>query len=118
MSSNLYLLFETQEGANVALPEFLQEVTIPGYTFWRGPLKHTIKVPGESAVPTRCLFYAQNYFRISISDLVMQFYREITLPAELAAGEKSLQAAAFNLSPFRLRRWIITDEDWDENDDP
>ncbi len=121
MSSNLYLLFQTAEaGAEVSLPQFLEGMDIPGYSFWDNRLKHRIKVPGEPDVPERCLFYAQNYFRIFISDLVIQFCREIesTLPPEIAAAEKHFQSTVFGLRQFRLRRWIMTEEGWDDDDNP
>jgi hypothetical protein len=47
---------------------------------------------------------------------VIQFYRESTLPPELATTEKYLQTAVLGLPQFRLRRWIITQEGWDDDD--
>lgn len=83
MSTNLYLLFEPAQPDGAYLPQLLQGMAIPGYSFWDNPLKNVINVPGEPDVPARCLFYADNYFRIHISDLVIQFCRESMLPSEL-----------------------------------
>jgi len=77
-----------------------------------------IKAPGEPDVPVRCLFYAQNYFRIYISDLAIQFYRESTLPPEIAVGEKHLMTSVLGMHQFRLQRWILTKEGWDDDDNP
>ena len=72
----------------------------PGYSFYAEPLQSFIKPPGEPQAPVRCGFYAQNYFRVLISDFAVQFYREAALPSDLADGERQLVAAIFDLLIF------------------
>jgi hypothetical protein len=116
MITNLYLLFEATEAAEATLAPVLQQLVIPGYSLWSDSLKWDIKVPGEPDVPGVCFFYAQNYFRIFISDLVIKFDRGSLLPPELANGENYLQSTVLGMPQFRLRRWMITEEGWDDAD--
>ena len=37
---------------------------------------------------------------------------------ELASSEKYLQSAVLGTREFRLRRWVLTDEGWDDDDNP
>jgi hypothetical protein len=115
MSSNLYLVFDRTNGG-ASLPQFVQGLAVSGYSFSAEPLKSFIEPPGEPQAPVRCGFYAQNYFRVFISDSAVQLYREAALPSDLAVGEKQLLAAIFGRPDFRLRRWISTSEDWDDDD--
>jgi hypothetical protein len=117
MSSNLYLVFDNTNGGTT-LPQFAQGLAVSGYSFSVEPLKNFIELPGEPQAKARCGFYAQNYFRVFISDSAVQFYREATLPSNLAEGERQLLDAIFNRPDFRLRRWISTSEDWDDDDKP
>jgi hypothetical protein len=118
MSSSLYLLFEPAAGLEVTLPPLVQDLAVPGYSFSSHRLKPVMQVPGEPDVPTRCQFYAQNDFRIFIADPAIQFHRESALPSELANGGQRFQSAVLGLRQFTLRRWIITEEDWDDDDQP
>jgi hypothetical protein len=90
-------------------------LTVSGYSFSAKPLKDFIEAPGEPQAQVRCGFYAQNYFRVFISDSAVQFYREAALPPDLADGEKQLLAALSGCPDLRLRRWISTSEDWDDD---
>jgi hypothetical protein len=117
MSSNLYLVFDSSNG-EASLSRFVQGLAISGYSSSARPLKSFITAPGEPQTPVRCGFYAQNYFRIFISDSAVQFYREAALPFDLAKGEKQLLAAIFGPPDFRLLRWISTSEDWNDDDKP
>ena len=117
MSSNLYLVFDSTNGG-ASLPQLVQGLAISGYSFSAEPLKSFIEPPGEPQAAVRCGFYAQNYFRVFISDSAVQFCREVALPSDLADGEKQLLAAIFRRPDVRLRRWIITSEDWDDDDKP
>jgi hypothetical protein len=81
-------------------------------------LRSTIDVPGGPTVPARCAFYAQNYFRIFVGDRAIQFYREGALPPELASGEQHLLSAVLAATQFILRRWLVTEEGWDDEDNP
>ena len=64
------------------------------------------------------MFYAQNYFRIFVSDQVVEFVREAELPSELALGERSLVKGLLNTGQFTIVRWISTSQGWDDNDRP
>jgi len=75
-----------------------------------------IKAPDEQPLPVRCFLYAQDYFRIYIADMAVQFHREAALPPDLAVGEQEFQVAALSRADIRLRRWIATDEDWDDDE--
>src|ERR1051325_2316348 len=100
MSSNLYLVFDSTNGGT-SLPQFVQGLAVSGYSFSAKPLKIFIEPPGEPQAPVRCVLYAQNYFRVFISDSVVQFYREVALPSDLADGDKQLLAAIFGRPDFR-----------------
>jgi hypothetical protein len=118
MSTSLYVFLDAPESEEVTLPQLLQDLSIPGYSFSTHPLRSAIDAPGEPSVPTRGAFYAQNYFRIFLADRAVQFYRDAALPPELAAGEQYLLSAILTLPQFNLRRWIVTDEGWDDEDEP
>jgi len=117
MSSNVYLLFDVSKSTD-ALPRALEELAIQGYSSWRAPLRATLDAPGEPSVPVRCAFYARNHFRIFVADRAIQFYREAPLPPELARGEQQLVAAVLDMPSFRLRRWLVTEEGWSDDDEP
>ena len=75
-----------------------------------------IEAPDEGRLSVRCLLYARNYFRIYVADMAVQFRREAPLPSDLAVGDEEFQAAILAIPEIRLRRWISTDEDWDDDD--
>ena len=81
-------------------------------------MRTTLDAPGEPSLPVRCAFYAHSYFRIFLADRAVHFYREAALPAELARGEQQLVAAVLEMIPFHLRRWLITEEGWTDDDEP
>ena len=87
MSSNLYLFFDASN-SNDVLPRMLQELTVPGFSFSRDPIRTTLDAPGEPCELVRCAFYARNYFRIFVADRAVQFCRDAALPPELARGEQ------------------------------
>jgi len=61
-------------------------------------------MPGVSPAPVRGVFYAQNYFRIFVSDqVIVEFVREAELPSELALGERSLVKSLLNTGPIYNR---------------
>src|SRR5436190_22358975 len=115
MSSVLYLLFENPAGAGESLARQVEVLEIPGYSFSRRPLKDVIRAPGEPEMPVRCLFYAQNYFRVFVSDLAVEFHREATPPPEVVAAERVLRSRMLDMPGFKLRRWVTTSEGWDDN---
>ena len=116
MSSNLYLFFDVSS-SNDVVHRALQEFVVPGYSFWRAA-GWTLDAPGEPSVPVRSFFYAQSYFRIFLADQAILFYRESALPPELATGEQHLVAAILEMTQFHLRRWVLTEEDYDDEDEP
>ncbi len=103
---------------NDALPQALRDLAVPGYSFWPDPMRRILDAPGEPSLPVRCTFYANNYFRIFLADRAIHFYREAPLPPELAKGEQHLVAAVLEMIPFRLRRWLVTEEGWTDDDEP
>ena len=119
--STLYLFFEVSN-SNDVLPQVLQGLVVPGYSFWPHPLRATIAAPGEPRLPVRCTYYAQSWYRIFLADRAIQFCRDDPFrdgqPAELVRGEQHLVAAVLKMTQFRLRRWLVTDEGWTDDDDP
>jgi hypothetical protein len=83
MSSNLYLLFDSAE----VLPPLLEGATVPAYSFTSHLTRAAINAPGEPSERMRCMFYAQNYFRIFVADRAIECSRVTAIPPELAAGE-------------------------------
>lgn len=69
-------------------------------------------------MPVRRLFYAQNYFRVFVSELAVEFRRESKSPPELVTAEHLLRSHILETPGFRLRRWVATSEGWDEDDKP
>jgi hypothetical protein len=116
MGTNLYLLFEASE-PGATLPACIRDLSVPGFTRFEQPLKPSIEVAGETPAPVRLVFFTQNYFRIFVADRVVQFSREAPPPPEVAAGERELREALLRLEPFHLRRWMLTNEWWDDDDD-
>jgi hypothetical protein len=117
MGTNLYLFFEPREPV-ATLPACIRDLSVPGFTRFEQPLKSKIEVADETPAPVRLVFYTQNYFRTFVADLVLQFCRDIPPPPEVAAGERELREAVLRLDAFRLRRWILTNEWWDDDDSP
>jgi hypothetical protein len=121
MSSSLYLLFKNEAAPivrwQVSLPRAVQGLSIVGYSFFDAPLKRFIEAPDERRSPVRCSFYAQNYFRIFISNLAVEFYRETDLPSDLISGERHLALAIFAIPKLRLRRWVSTEEGYSDDDE-
>jgi hypothetical protein len=104
MSTSLYVFFAT-EFQEAALPAVLRDLHVPGYSFSSHPIKHTIDAPNEPSVPTRCTFFAQDYFRIFLADQAIQFYREAPLPRDLATGAvRCSRDAAVRPSPMDCHR--------------
>ena len=116
MSDNLYLLFDVSGQEQASLPACLKDTYIPGYSFWNSPLKNFIQVPGECSLPVKCLYYTENDFRIYLCDLAVQFSRDRLAPPHIATGERTLLSLILAMPQFRLRRWIITSEGWDDDD--
>ena len=73
-------------------------------------------MPGEPDSLITCFFYAQNYFRILVSNNVVEFYREAAIPPELETGERQFCIAILETNEFIVRRWVITSEGWDDDD--
>lgn len=115
MSANLYLVFD-RVNEEASLCKLASTLTIPGFSFTDVCFKDSIEVPGGQSFRVRCSFYAQNYFRIFISDLAVQFYRETTLPTNLVDAERQLRVAFLTHPLFKLRRWVGTSENWNDND--
>jgi hypothetical protein len=116
MSSTLYLFLENAGTDVDSVARHVQGLQVPGYMFSEKPLKRVISAPGEPDVQVRCQFYAQNYFRVFVSDLAVEFYREATPPPDIANAEAILRSHILNLPGFKLRRWITTSEGWDDDD--
>jgi hypothetical protein len=118
--STLYLFFEVTD-SNDVLPRALQGLVVPGYSFWPSPLRATFDAPGEPRLPVRCTYYAQSVYRIFLADRAIQFDRDDSFldaqPAELVRGEQHLVAAVLEMPQFRLRRWLVTDEGWTDDDE-
>jgi hypothetical protein len=112
--TNLFILLDASE----SVASYAVDIEVPGYSFWKDQLKSHIHMPGVSPARVRCLFYAQNYFRILVSDQVVEFVREAELPSELALGERSLVKGLLNTGQFTIVRWISTSQGWDDNDRP
>jgi hypothetical protein len=112
--TNLFILFDAAE----SVASYAMDIEVPGYSFSKEQLKSHIHMPGVSPAPVRCLFYAQNYFRIFVSDQVVEFVREAELPSELAFGERNLVKGLLNTGQFTIVRWISTSQGWDDNDRP
>lgn len=115
MSSNLYLFFDVSN-SNDVVHRALEELVVPGYSFWRDG-GGTLDAPGEPSVPVRSFFYA-HYSRIFLADQAILFCREPAVPPELASGERHLVAAILEMTQFHLRRWLLTEEDYDDEDEP
>ena len=118
MSSVLYLLVEGPGRGEGSLARHVKGIMIPGYSFSEEPPKKVIRAPGEPDMPVRCLFYAQNYFRVFFSDLAVEFHREYTPPPELVTAEALLRSRILEIPGFTLRRWVATSEGWDDDDRP
>ena len=118
MSSVLYLLFEKSAAGGGSLAREVKGTEVAGYSFSEEPLKKMIRAPGEPDMPVRCLFYAQNYFRVFVSDLAVEFHRDSTPPPELVTAEGLLRSRILEITGFRLRRWVATSEGWDDDDKP
>src|SRR6266566_7243321 len=116
MSSVLYLFFENTGAGGGSVAHHVQGLQVPGYSFSEEPLKEVISAPNEPDVPVRCLFYAQNYFRVFVSDLAVEFYRETVPSPEIAAGEGLLRSKILDVPGLKLRRWVATSEGWDDDD--
>jgi hypothetical protein len=115
MSSSLYVLFDrAQPGATIV--SFVSGMPVSGFALFDKPLKASFKAPGEEDAVVRLTFYAQNYFRIFISDLAIEFYRETQAPPEVIAGERAFRDAVLGCEHFKLRRWLLTTEGWDDTD--
>lgn len=99
-----------------SLRNYVRDVSIPGFSFYNLPSKPSIKAPGERNLVVRYNFYAQNYFRIYISDLAVEFSRETPAPPHIAEGERMLLNLILALPRLRLRRWILTSEGYDDDD--
>jgi len=112
--TNLFILFDAAE----SVASYAMDIEVPGYSFSKEQLKSHIHMPGVSPAPVRGVFYAQNYFRIFVSDQVVEFVREAELPSELALGERSLLKSLLNTGQFTIVRWISTSQGWDDNDRP
>ena len=117
MITNLYVMFESvSPSADLVL--LAGHISVPGYSFSTKPEKQTIRVPGSSDFPVACFFYAQNYFRIFISQMAVEFCRGAAIPSELAAGEKELYRHILETKDFSVQRWLATSEGWDDGDQP
>jgi hypothetical protein len=111
MSTNLYLFFAaTEPGAT--LPARVRDLSVPAFSRFDQPLDDLIEVTGEEPSPVRLTFYTENYFRVYVAELAIQFHRGIPPPREVAAGERWLREAVLRLEAFRLRRWLLTQEGW------
>jgi pimeloyl-ACP methyl ester carboxylesterase len=97
-------------------PATPMRLPVPGFMRFEQALKPKIEVADERPAPVRLVFYAQNSFRIFVADLVLQFCRHIPAPPEIAVGERALREAVLRLDPFRLRRWVLTNERWDDDE--
>lgn len=119
--STLYLFFDVSN-SNDVLPRALQGLVVPGYSFWPSPLRATFDAPGEPRLPVRCTYYAQNWYKIFLADRAIRFDRDDPFrdaqPVELVRGEQHLVAAVLRMTQFHLRRWLVTDEGWTDDDDP
>jgi hypothetical protein len=118
MSSVLYLLFENVSGRGGSIARQVEALKVPIYSFSQKPLKDLIRPPGEREMPVRCQFYAQNYFRVYVSDFAVEFHRDATALPELRAAEELLRSRILGLPGVKLRRWVITTEGWDDDDKP
>ena len=117
MSSHLYLFFTSTGAASGCFPaDWVQGLKIPGYSFSDAPPMGNIEAPDEPRLPVRCLLYSGNYFRIYVADRAVLFRSEAPLPSDLAMGEREFQAAILAVPEVRLRRWLATDDDWDDDE--
>jgi hypothetical protein len=115
MGTTLYLFFEPVE-TGATLPAQIHDLQVPAFARFEGPLKPEIVVADEKPASVQLTFYTQNNFRIFVADLALQFHREIPPPPEVVAGERALREAVLRLEPLRLRRWIVTNEWWNDDD--
>jgi hypothetical protein len=118
MSFSLYVLFDPTGEGRASVIEVLRNADVTGYTFFDAPLKAAINPPDEPNSTVRCTYYAENYFRLFISDLAVQFYREASLPDWIAKADEQIVHALLAARQIRLRRWINTQEGWDDDDLP
>jgi len=119
MSSSFYVLLEVVEADSpTALPQILREVAGPVYSVYESPLREVVRPPGEEPAPVRCALYAGNYFRVFVADRVVEFYQEAVPSQEIVDADERLRNALLHAPGLRVRRWVRTEEGWDDEDRP
>ncbi len=117
MSSSLFLMFRAAE-EQALLPSLVKAFSVRGFSFSETPQKRFINAPGEPTVSAQCCFYARNHFRIFVADLAIEIYHEASLPPDLAVGERQFLKEVLKLPGLNLRRWIVAEHGWDDEDNP
>ena len=117
MALVLYIAVDVATAPPVKLPSAMAQGATPGYFVydkWEGE----VGLPGESRAPLRTTLYADNYFRVSVADGAVVFRREAIPPPHIASANYRLCENLLSSSGFRIRRWLFTLEDWDDEDRP
>lgn len=117
MALVLYVAIDIDGASPVTLPSAMSRAAAPGYSIhdgWEGE----VGLPGESHAPLRTTLYGDNFFRVSVADGAVVFRQEAAPPAHIIDANKRLFAGLMNTAGFRIRRWLYTFEDWDDDDRP
>ena len=118
MSSSFYVLLDVEADSPVALTQVLREVAGPGYSVYESPLREAVRPPGEQPAPVRSTLYAGNHFRVFVADSVVEFYHEAVPSQEIVDADERLRNALLHAPGLRIRRWVRTEEGWDDEDRP
>jgi hypothetical protein len=73
-------------------------------------------MPGETLMPLRTTLYSENYFRVSVADGAVVFREETAPPPQIVAANQRLCGILLSSPELRIRRWVHTLEDWDDED--
>jgi hypothetical protein len=111
VSDHLYIIAAS---AN-SIVDVLAGTSVDGYDVWHSG-GWVIRQPGAQEVPAVKLFYARNYYRVLVAESAVEFRRESNIPPELLVAERQILETA--LSANGITRWVVTLEDYDDNDRP
>jgi hypothetical protein len=118
MGSSFYVLLDVEAGSTVSLSQILRDVAGTGYSVYESPFREAVCPPGEPPAPIRCTLYAGNYFRVFVADRVVEFYHEAVPSQEIVDADERLRYALLHAPGLRIRRWVRTEEGWDDEDRP